>query len=144
MLISGIWLLCADDVLRPVIPGEIRASDGSWVKALFLVDTAADRTTFSAGTLKTLHLQSSTTPEQLSGVGGRASSVVFATEIRLTRDGGGKVLFRGHYAAVTELESLDMSVLGRDITNLFAVIVDRPGDVVCLLGHRHRYTIEQK
>jgi hypothetical protein len=37
-----------------------------------------------------------------------------------------------------------MSVLGGDITGLFAVIVDRPGDVVCLLGQRHRYTIEQR
>jgi len=34
-----------------------------------------------------------------------------------------------------------MSVLGRDILDLFAVIVDRPGDVVCLVGQRHRYQI---
>jgi hypothetical protein len=33
------------------------------------------------------------------------------------------------------------SVLGRDITGLFAVIVDRPGDLVCLVGQRHRYSI---
>jgi hypothetical protein len=37
-----------------------------------------------------------------------------------------------------------MSVLGRDITDLFAVIVDRVHDVVCLLGQRHRYSIEQE
>ena len=36
-------------------------------------------------------------------------------------------MFRGQYAAVTELEALDMSVLGRDITGLFAVVVDEPG-----------------
>ncbi len=35
-----------------------------------------------------------------------------------------------------------MSVLGRDITDLFAAIVDRPGNVVCLLGQNHRYKIE--
>jgi hypothetical protein len=35
-----------------------------------------------------------------------------------------------------------MNVLGRDIAGLFAVVVDRPGNVVCLLGQRHRYTIE--
>jgi hypothetical protein len=34
-----------------------------------------------------------------------------------------------------------MSVLGRDITNLFAAIVDRPRDLVVLLGQRHSYTI---
>jgi hypothetical protein len=34
-----------------------------------------------------------------------------------------------------------MCVLGRDIMNLFAVIVDRPGDLVCMIGRGHRYTI---
>ena len=38
------------------------------------------------------------------------------------------------FAAFTQTESLDMRVLGRDILNLFALIVDRPRDVVCLLG----------
>jgi len=33
--------------------------------------------------------------------------------------------------AVTDLEALDISVLGRDITGLFAVIVDRPA-MLCL------------
>ena len=36
-----------------------------------------------------------------------------------------------------------MSVLGRDITNLLAVIIDRPHDVICLLGQRHRYMITE-
>lgn len=49
---------------------------------------------------------------------------------------------RRHYAAVTEPEALDMSVLGRDITEFFAVIVDHPGQVVCLVGQRHQYRIE--
>jgi len=35
-----------------------------------------------------------------------------------------------------------MSVLGRDILNLFACIIDRPGDVVCLLTGEHRYRVE--
>jgi hypothetical protein len=34
-----------------------------------------------------------------------------------------------------------MSVLGRDITNLFTLIVDRPRDGVCLLGSGHQYAI---
>jgi len=59
----------------------------------------------------------------------------------LTRDGGGKVSFRGGYAAVVEDEALDFSVLGRDILSLFAVIVDDPHQIVCLLSQRHSYTI---
>ena len=82
-------------------------------------------------------------PEGLSGVGGMTAAVSVETWIRLTREDAGKVMFRGQYAAVTELEALDISVLGRDITRLFAMIVDWPHDVVCLVGQRHRYTIEQ-
>ena len=68
----------------------------------------------------------------------RDRPVAAATQLTPPR---GKALFRGQYAAVTLPESLDMSVLGRDITNLFAVIVDRPGDFLALLGQRHQYTL---
>ena len=33
-------------------------------------------------------------------------------------------IFRGQFAPVIDLEALDISALGRDITGLFAVIVD--------------------
>jgi hypothetical protein len=36
-----------------------------------------------------------------------------------------------------------MSIPRRDILDLFAVVVDRPGDRIRLLRERHRYTIEQ-
>jgi len=74
---------------------------------------------------------------------GLVDSVVLQTEIQLTRETGGKIIFRGQFAAVTELEALDISVLGRDITGLFAVIVDQPGEVVSMLAQRHRYLIVQ-
>jgi hypothetical protein len=143
MLISGLWYLCDDGVVRPVIRGEIWAGNGLWLEAPFLVDTAADRTVFSKDVLAALPLQPLASPHQLSGVGGEAASVVIETQIRLHREDSSLVVFRGHYAAFTDLKDLDMSVLGRDITNLFAVIIDRPGDVVCLLGQRHRYVFVQ-
>ena len=34
-----------------------------------------------------------------------------------------------------------MSVLGRDILGLFAVIVDQPRDLVCMVSGRHTYTV---
>ena len=40
-------------------------------------------------------------------------------------------------------EILDMSVLGRDILNLFAVIVHRTANVVSMIGESHTYTIQQ-
>ena len=139
MRIDGEWLLCDDGILRPVIRGEILASDGTWQRAEFLVDTGADRTV-----LASLRLQPVVTHARLGGVGGVVNSVVVETQVRLTREESGKVVLRGQYAAVTELQALDMSVLGRDIAGLFAVVVDRPGNLVCLLGQRHHYTIEAR
>jgi len=144
MRIDGEWLLCDDGILRPVIRGEILASDGTWQRAEFLVDTGADRTVFSAPVLMSLRLQPVVTQARLGGVGGVVNSVVVETQVRLTREESGKVVLRGQYAAVTELQALDMSILGRDIAGLFAVVVDRPGNVVCMLGQRHQYTIEPK
>jgi hypothetical protein len=144
MRISGEWYLCDDGLVRPVIRGEVLAGDGSWVRVPFLLDTGADRTVFSAAILAILLLQPSVTQARLGGLGGIADALVVETQMRLTREEAGKVVFRGQYAAVAELETLDMSIMGRDITGLFAVIVDQPGNIVCLLGQRHWYTIESR
>jgi hypothetical protein len=143
MLIEGAWLLCPDEVLRPVIRGEVQTRDGSWVQTPFLVDIGADRSVFSANILQLLQLPFLPPPTQLGGAGGSFSSVVVDTKIQLPRDGDSMVVFGGQFAGATELETLDMSILGRDITNLFAVIADRPGDRVCLVGQRHQYTIHE-
>jgi hypothetical protein len=143
MHINGEWALFSDGVERPVIGGEVLAGNGSWVRVPFLVDTGADRTVFSAGILALLGLQPVVDQERLSGLGGVVGAVIISTQIRLTREDAGKVVLRSQFAAVTDMEALDVSVLGRDLTSHFAVIVDRPHQVVCLLGQRHRYTIEQ-
>ncbi len=36
-----------------------------------------------------------------------------------------------------------VGILGRDITGLFAIIVDQPAGVVCLVREQHRYVIEE-
>lgn len=143
MRINGEWDLGDDGIARPVIRGEVLTRRGLWMRAPFLVDTGADQTVFSAAILAALSLQSRTAQDQISGVGGVTNSVMVETQIQLRRETGNAVVFRGQYRAVTEVEALDMSVLGRDIMGLFSVIVDQPGGVVCLLGQRHRYTIEQ-
>ena len=51
MLIRARWTLCDDGIVRPVIEGELLASDGSWLPVELLVDFGADRTVFSAGVL---------------------------------------------------------------------------------------------
>src|SRR6266511_2366129 len=115
MLISGEWAVGDDGVSRPVIRGEVETTSGDWIAARFLVDTGADRTVFSADVLKDLGLPPLVTPDRLEGVGGRAASVVVETRIRLLREDGTTVLFRGQYAALTDPDALDISVLGRDL-----------------------------
>ena len=141
MLINGVWHLCDDEMTRPVINAEILTRDSSWIKVPFLVDTGADQTVFSADILAALHLSPVVAEEQIGGVGGIVSARIVETQIRLTHAEGGQVTLRGQYAGVTEVDALDMSVLGRDVMNLFAVIVDWPQQVVRLLGQKHQYPI---
>jgi predicted aspartyl protease len=141
MLISGMWHACDDGVLRPVIAAEVQARDGAWIKALCLVDTGADRTVLSADILTALRFPPPVAEDRIGGIGGVVSTVLVDTVMRLSHENNGKVIFRGQYAAVTEAVRLDISVLGRDITNLFATLVDWPQRVVYLIGQRHQYTI---
>lgn len=120
---------------------EVLAVGGLWMPVEFLVDTGADRTVFSAEILRTLALPHLPVSSQLGGVGGMASTVAVGTHIRLSLGGGATIAFQGTFAGFTDPASLDMSVLGRDIMNLFAVVVDGPGDLVCMVGKGHRYTI---
>lgn len=142
MLISGQWMLGDDGVVRPVVRGELLRGDGSWLEAPFLVDSGADHTVLSALTLRLLGLPAAESPLRFGGVGGAAAAAVVETQLRFPQPDSVPVVFKGQFVAFTDPEALDLSVLGRDLTNLFAVIVDRPGDVVCLVGQRHRYRIE--
>jgi hypothetical protein len=101
MQISGEWFLCDDGVVRPTIRGYALARDGSWQRLQFLVDTGADRTVFNAAVLALLDLQLIPTHEHLGGVGGLAETVIVETQIRLTPQDGGKVVFRGQFAGFT-------------------------------------------
>ena len=141
MLISGEWFLFPDDVVRPVIRGEVLSGLGNWIPVPFLLDTGADRTVFSAAVLSALALSPLGTQEPIGGLGGIVKSVVLETKIQLTRETGAQVSFNGRFAAVIALEALDISVLGRDITDNFAVIVDRAQEAVCLVSQRHTYSI---
>jgi hypothetical protein len=144
MRFDGAWRVCDDGVVRPVIRGEVRAADGAWAPVPFLLDVGADRTVFSASVLRMLGAPITGATQELEGVGGKATSVILSTSIRLIRETGAAVSFDGQFAAFTDTVALDMSVLGRDVTNLFAVIVDRPQDVVCMLGPKHRYRIVEE
>lgn len=142
MQFNGDWYLCDDGIIRPIMRGEVLAGNGSWRAVELLVDTGADRTVFSANVLEALALETTEANESIGGIGGVVDVAVVTARIRLTRENAQKVTFRGEYAACTDPEALDMSVLGRDLLDMFALIVDRQHNLVCLLGGQHHYRIE--
>src|SRR5262249_53593129 len=91
MRIDGEWALFDDGVERPIIAGDIQASNEAWIKVPFLVDTGADRTVFSAATLVRLGLQPIIAQDCISGLGGLAASVLVTSQLRLSREDAGKV-----------------------------------------------------
>ena len=91
--------------------------------------------------LESLNGQTTVAQDKIGGVGGLVNSVLVDTQIRLSREDGQKATFRSQYAACTEHEDLDMSVLGRDILEMFALIVDRRADVIAIIRGQHYYTI---
>lgn len=143
MEIKGEWQFCEDGIVRPVMIGQIESARGEWISARLLIDTGADRTVLSAVLLQALGIDPLTAEEGISGLGGATDAVVVQTKLQLFRETGAPVTFHSRFAAVTDPFALDLSVLGRDILDLFALIVDHPGNVVCLLSQRHRYTIIQ-
>jgi hypothetical protein len=143
MRIDGEWALCDDGVIRPVVRGEVEAADGSWLAAPFLVDLGADCTVLAHDVLRFLGFTTSLDQQDLGGIAGTTNASVLDTRVRLMRDDGATVTFRGRYAALTRPEAMELSVLGRDILGHFAVIADQPGGVVCLLRDRHCYRIEE-
>lgn len=141
MVIFGEWRTCDDGIRRPLMSGEILAADGRWLLVEFLVDGGADRTVLAAPALRLLGRPTTPSEDALGGLGGTVPGLLVQTQIRLEDDCQTKFTFKGTFAAVADLECLDMSILGRDITNLFAAILDYPRNVVCLVGQNDHYQI---
>lgn len=70
--------------------------------------------------------------------------VTVPAQLRLTRNDGIKATFRSQFIGLAEQEALDMSVLGRDILDMFALIADRPRNVLAMISGNHHYDIEQR
>jgi hypothetical protein len=143
MVIGGEWLVCDDGITRPIVRIQVPRADRSLMEERFLVDTAADRTVFSAGLLKKLQLLGNHAPAgvTLEGIGGASPYVVVTTALELPRKDGGPVIVRGDFAAFTDPAATDLSILGRDVLNNFDVIVSRRHDAVLLLAGDHQYQI---
>src|SRR5438874_2976507 len=127
MVIAGEWLQCDDGITRPCVQVTIRGPDDSICADDFLVDTAADRSAFSAALLKKLRLSGSHAPPDvlLKGIGGSSPYVIVTTVLEFTRDDGGPAGVRGEFAGFTEPTATDLNILGRDVLDNFDVITSR-------------------
>lgn len=127
-----------------MLKAGVRSAGGDLIEDLFLVDTGADRTVFSAGFLKrtglSVHLP--TDGMGLSGIGGVGAYVVLDTTLELISTDGTTVYLRGTFAVFTDPKATDSGLLGRDVLDLFDVIVSRKRDAVLLLAGNHSYKIE--
>ena len=143
MRFDGSWFPCPDGRLRPVVHGELADGAGVRYRLPFLVDTGADVSVISLAALTEIQFDIPTgLGSQLEGVGGRSESVTLDTPLWLTRETGADVRFHGPFLASPAVDQFGVSVLGRDVLNHFAVIVDRQRDTVCLLAGNHRYAIQ--
>jgi hypothetical protein len=143
MRLNGEWLRCVDGEIRPVICGELLGADGVWRAVELLVDTGADRTVFAAGALDDSGLPGDTV-HAIGGFGGNAQATLFQGQLGFARDDGVKIVFRGQFAACAQDDALEMGVLGRDILDMFALIVDRRADVLAIIGQDHTYAIQRR
>jgi hypothetical protein len=110
----------------------------------FLLDSGADDTVLSADLLDLVrHLKSPASGQiQLAGIGGEVGSITIDTSIGFKKETGELFEVQGRFSVFTEVESSDISLLGRDVTDRFSVIYDRPDEAVMLLSPLHRYEIK--
>jgi hypothetical protein len=141
MLIIGGWFEPERRLPRPVIIGKLEAADGTWIECPFHIDTGADSTVFSAKVLRQLGRPFVLAPVQLGGIGGGVETWQVHTTLRFERTDGMPADIPGAYSAFQIDDALEMSVLGYDVIRYFSLIVDQPGNIVCLIHPPHRYTI---
>jgi hypothetical protein len=142
MVIMGSYILGSDGVARPILDLQVQRAGGPPQTAPFLVDSGADRTVFCADLLALLNLPtyppSGTTYQ---GIGGASPIVVVTTVLELPRADGGVATVRGQFAAFTDPQASDISILGRDVLDHFDVIQSRRRNQVLLIAPPHQYNV---
>lgn len=143
MQINGGWRVDTDGVLRPLLPARLAVA-GEELPVVFLVDTGADRTVLGSAFAEVLRpFQMPTPVGTLGSAAGEVES--FTAEVRLlfTDAEGRDVAFTLSSAVLTNPDQANLSLLGRDVLDYFAVICDREHDVVALIRRPHTYSIHE-
>jgi hypothetical protein len=143
MRIEGEWFRCEDGVMRPTVRIYASGGNGERERDLFLVDSGSDHTVLSAHFVGRLRMPGSAPPPDLGlqGIGDGAGFVVVNAVLELTRNDGVPAIVRGEFAAFTDPQVSDLSILGRDVLDNVDVILSRRRDEVLLLAANHRYAV---
>lgn len=143
MRIAGKWHPCDDGIVRPMLTVDVIGPTGSTIEELFLVDSGADQTVFSAVLLTKLGGATAAAPSgvSISGIGGTQAYVKVHAVLNLPRVDGGIATIQANFAAFTDPRATDFSILGRDVMDHFDVIVSRRRDEISLLASPTRYAI---
>lgn len=142
MIISGKWAECEDGFVRPLVQGFVLNSESVAVPITFILDAGADRTLLSAEVYGKLGLPPIGSRDRLSGLGGMQDIVQVETKIGFRADNGHLFIYGSQYCCVTSAAAIETSLLGRDLLDIFAIVVDRQSDRICLLVEGHPYHID--
>jgi hypothetical protein len=143
MQIAGRWLQGDDGVVRPVVTVNVGCPGCQTQGDYFLVDSGSDRTVFSRDLLYRLRASHNPAPANaaLLGIGGRTAFVMVDAVLEMAQVLGQPATIRGVFAAFTEPDAIDMSILGRDVLDNFDVIISRRRNEVLLLAPNHQYQV---
>jgi len=143
MLITGNWQLRDDGIVRPILRIHVLGRDGKLVADNLLIDTGADLTVFSAALTSRLDFEPEnvSSDSSLRGIGGAAASVLVNTDMELVQEDGIPVQIQGEFAAFTDPEATDLSILGRDVLNHLDLILSHRREKILLLAKKHQYQI---
>ena len=144
MHIPGHWLEADDGETRPVLRARVGPpGENHLVLCPFLVDTGADHTVLSAEVTLAAGLPTRPSARRIGGVGGVVEMVEVFVRLGFRTIDDAWVSVEVECFAFAADGATDMPILGRDVLDLFALVVDKPGDVVCLVRDRHRYVIQE-
>ena len=126
-----------------MIRAKIASDSGELVEVEFLIDTGAETTVLTAALIRELRIAGLPAPLGLSGVGGAVPALVIHPALHFMKDDGSLLRVNVECYAFAVENPHDTCLLGRDVLNLFRVMLDYSSDVVCLLTGNHRYVIQE-
>ena len=120
---------------------EVETATGGWAGCDFLIDTGADATVISPDVLQQLGRPTTLAARQLGGIGGSVPTLEVWTTIRLSAPDGSVANIGGMRSAFGVTGAITDCILGLNILCAFALVADRPNDILCLLRPPLYYTI---